>query len=173
MEQRTLNLDGTMVYCYADGSVEFFSKSRSCYGLHRTFGSLINTGYLRVTINGSDYMVHRLIALAFHENPNNLPQVDHLDRNKKNNKPENLRWCTRKENMDNQDRVDKSLDKYGVRKCDDQKAYFKQYKKHCLHMAKPDGSDTMSGTLSPEEYDLLKPLSRRERYLKYQELKKK
>lgn len=172
MEQRTLNLDGTTVHCYADGSVEFFSKSRMHNGLHRTFGSIDDKGYLLVWINKKHYRVHRLIAMAFHSNPNNLPEVDHIDRNKGNNKPENLRWCSRKENEDNKECVVKSLEKYGVRKCDDPKAYNKQHNKHRLNMRKPDGSLTSTGALSPEIFDILKPLSKKERYIKYQELKK-
>ena len=45
------------------------------------------------------YYVHRLVAEAFIENSDNLPEVDHLDRNKENNHVDNLRWCSRMENM--------------------------------------------------------------------------
>lgn len=55
-------------------------------------------GYLRVKINGSTHLVHRLVALTYIPNPENKPCVCHKDNNRTNNRVENLYWGTYKEN---------------------------------------------------------------------------
>lgn len=55
---------------------------------------------LRVTINRKKigFKLHRIVAMAFIPNPNNLPQVNHIDGNKDNNAANNLEWCSNKYN---------------------------------------------------------------------------
>lgn len=60
--------------------------------------SLNHKGYLRIRISRSrkekySLLVHRLVALAFIPNPNNYPQINHIDGCKTNNHYKNLEWC--------------------------------------------------------------------------------
>lgn len=61
-----------------------------------------NRGYLQVKLykdkKGTSLSVHRLVALAYIKNPKDLPQVNHLDEDKANNKVSNLEWCSAKDN---------------------------------------------------------------------------
>ena len=60
-------------------------------------------GYLQVNLSGIrvPQLVHRLVAKAFITNPENKPTVDHINGNKLDNRVENLRWVSHKENCNN------------------------------------------------------------------------
>ena len=64
--------------------------------------SITRHGYLYVDLSKNDvrkhFYVHRLVAAAFIDNPDNLPQVNHIDEDKTNNCVSNLEWCDRKYN---------------------------------------------------------------------------
>lgn len=65
---------------------------------------MLSTGYRAVTLrktNGkrSPILLHRLIAMTFIENPDNLPQVNHIDGDKLNNNLDNLEWVTNAANQ--------------------------------------------------------------------------
>lgn len=61
-------------------------------------GEIDQDGYIRITLkkNGKTkkYKAHRLIMMAFNNTNDPSLQVNHIDGNKKNNKLENLEWCT-------------------------------------------------------------------------------
>ena len=66
-------------------------------------------GYETITLsdnnNNINLLVHRIVALTFLENPLKLPEVDHINHKRNDNRVENLRWVTRKENVKNMKKI--------------------------------------------------------------------
>jgi hypothetical protein len=59
-------------------------------------------GYWRVNIPGHNtQFIHRLMGYTFIPNPENLPFIDHINRNREDNRIENLRWVNEKTNGEN------------------------------------------------------------------------
>ena len=82
---------------------------KTCYGSYRLHkGKVLSPtkdryGYLKVILscNGKckTINVHKLVAQAFIENPDNLPEVNHINEDKTNNRADNLEFCDHKYNM--------------------------------------------------------------------------
>lgn len=97
-EKRILNYEDYAVT--TDGDVISYKNNKRKI-LHKTVHS--KNGYENIKLCKNNitktFLVHRLVAQAFIPNPNNLPEVNHKDKNRSNNCVSNLEWCTRKQNL--------------------------------------------------------------------------
>lgn len=75
-----------------------------------------NCGYYRIQLTAKNgkrktEKVHRLVAINFIDNPDNLPEVNHINHIRDDNRIENLEWCNHKENCNKTTKV-KQVGKY-------------------------------------------------------------
>lgn len=101
-------------------SFPYYQGKYLCYRQQRIKKQKLNThGYYMANViyegRSRLYSVHRIVAETFLPNPDNLPCVNHKDENKKNNRVDNLEWCTHKYNIN----------------------YGEQYKIRSVHALKP------------------------------------
>ncbi len=90
-------------------------RRRKFYGRILRTNTLNNSGYVTVGLHDHghqiSYLLHRVVAEAFVENPNNYSEVNHIDQNKMNNSSDNLEWCTHKENVNHGDEIERGSQK--------------------------------------------------------------
>lgn len=125
MEKRTIELYGYTLDIYEDGTVYRHDRM---YTLKSGKEFVVKGKIVTARDNGKGYKnchfwenkkykheyVHRLVGFAFLSNPNNLPEINHIDGNRSNNHFSNLEWCDRKHNVN--DYVKKGRGVYGNRR---------------------------------------------------------
>ena len=103
------------------GRVKSLKKGRWGTGKERILKPAKDgNGYLFVKLckdgNSKMYHIHRLVADAFIPNPDNLPTVDHINRDRTDNRVENLRWASMKMQAENKCEWDRTNQKIAVAK---------------------------------------------------------
>lgn len=98
--ERIENIEGFPGYFVTSCGKVWSYKQNKFRKLEKT-----RNGYYRIALcndnSRKDFFIHRLVAAAYLDNPNNLPQVDHIDRDKEHNYVNNLRWTSSEENLKN------------------------------------------------------------------------
>ena len=121
--------------------------------------SVSEDGYLKInlTMNGAGYKrsIHRLLAIQYIPNPDNLPEIDHIDRNKLNNDLSNLRWCSRFVNANNRSScISLMTEEEQQKRIDDRREYKRVWaeKKARANGIKPKGPNITNTTEYKNEW---------------------
>ena len=104
-DYRIITINDTTIKCFRDGRI--FTMDNRCKKYDKwneRTSKPKNTGYIQIKVGGKHYLAHRLIMLAFVGESDQ--EIDHINRIRRDNRFENLRYCTRSENMLNMDRID-------------------------------------------------------------------
>ena len=86
------------------GNVKSFRQSSKLHKIEEYIlkPTLANNGYYQITLYNNakrrKFLVHRLVASAFIQNPDSMPCINHKDENRLNNRADNLEWCTHEYN---------------------------------------------------------------------------
>jgi hypothetical protein len=110
-DYRIITINDNTIKCFRDGRVHtlFTYKDGREKWIERN-SNPHSLGYIDISIGGKLYKAHRLIMIAFVGKSDQ--EVDHINRIKTDNRFENLRYCTRRENNLNMDRVDNAKGYY-------------------------------------------------------------
>lgn len=84
-------------FAYRNARIRKPNKKRNGY-----YGLLLSRNH-----KNNNFLVHRLVAEAFVPNPNGLPQINHKNEDKSDNRADNLEWCTEKYNSNYGTRMDR------------------------------------------------------------------
>lgn len=102
-EEKIITIKGVDYIVSSDGKI-YSTNNCGPSWYHKEIQQRKNTdGYMQITVgkegNRTQYRVHRIVAEAFIPNPNNLPEVNHKNFVRDDNRVENLEWSTHEDNV--------------------------------------------------------------------------
>ena len=153
MREKSLDFLGYPNYSVTDDGMVFNLNYRHTGKKKELKKHNINNGYFDVTLFNENcketFKIHRLVALAFLPNPDNLPIINHKDENPSNNHISNLEWCTNKYNCNygtKKERLSKKLKGKFIGENNP------MYGKHHTEETKKEMSETRKGKKFTEEH---------------------